>query len=434
VNTKDIYSAVKGVIEKYTALEGAVINAAFSGGADSTCLLCILNEFVKEFNFTLRALHVNYNLRGDESIRDRAFCKAFCEKNGIEFHTLEVDGKNLPDCSENALRDIRYTWFETFDGFILTAHTADDNAETFLLNLIRGAGVSGLTGIPENRGRIIRPLLSFEKNHLVNMLDGLGETYITDSSNLSDDYTRNRIRNRIIPEIREINPSFSSAINRAMTVLNAQNRYMENLADDDKTLRDTDEILRPLKLHKFFTHNNLSPDYNKISIIEKAIIKEKRLKLSVGDGKFIVYSPENGEVRLSYKKSYEDKEIAIEPGKSVHFCDKRISISLRNSENFSKNEIVNIKLTQNALDYDIINGIIFAGLRKNGDIYRRVNRNFDSKLKKLYTEFLTEEERDNNIVLRDNDGIIWCEHFGCDERLKITDKTENIMIIEIETV
>jgi tRNA(Ile)-lysidine synthase len=434
VNTQDICSAALGVIEKYTALEGAVINAAFSGGADSTSLLCVLNTLVKEYRFTLRALHLNYNLRGDESIRDRDFCKAFCDKKGIEFHCLEVDGKNLPDASENALRDIRYAWFEKFDGFILTAHTADDNAETFLLNLIRGAGVSGLTGIPENRGRIIRPLLSVEKRCLVKMLEEQGETYITDSSNLSDDYTRNRIRNRIIPEIREINPSFSSAINRAMTVLGAQNRFMESLSEDDKTLYETDEIIRSLKLRKFFTHNNLSPDYNKISIIEKAIKHNERLKLSVGKDKFIVYSPENGEVRLSQKKSYEGNETAIEPGKELLFCDKRINISLRKSENFSKNEIVNIKLTQNALDYDIINGIVFAGLRKNGDSYRRVNRDFDSKLKKLYTEFLTEEERENNIVLRDDDGIIWCEHFGCAERLKITDKTENIMIIEIETV
>jgi tRNA(Ile)-lysidine synthase len=394
----------------------------------------IINTLVKEHNFTLRALTVNYNLRGDESIRDFDFCKKFCEEKGIEFQSLEIDGENLHDRSENALRDIRYNWFESFDGFILTAHTADDNAETFLLNLIRGAGTAGLSGIPENRGRIIRPLLSFEKSYLIQMLEHFGEQFITDSSNLTDNYTRNRIRNRIIPEIKTINPSFIASMTRTINTLSAENRFLETLSEENTPLRETNEILRPRKLIKFFTHNNLSPDYNKISVLNKAIGENRKIKISVGNDRYIVYNHEFDELKLIQKKIYDDLELPLELNKTILFCDKRINITLKNSESFTKDDIVNIKLTQNALDYDIINGTVFAGLRKNGDCYRRVNRKFDSKLKKLYSEFLTENERSNNIVLRDDDGIIWCEHFGCDDRLKITYKTNRIMIIKIDKV
>jgi tRNA(Ile)-lysidine synthase len=437
LNTNEIIETVRRVICRYTPLQDAIINIALSGGSDSIALITALVALRQQYNFTLRALHVNYNLRGDESIRDRDFCEYYCLENKIEWHCLEIDGKNLSEYSENALRDIRYKWFEEFDGFTLTAHTADDNAETLLLNLIRGSGLSGLTAIPERRESFIRPLLTVRKSQLVDMLYEIGQNFVTDSTNLTDDYSRNIIRNRVIPEIKYVSLSFTDAATRLITLLKADNDYLEKAAEDFPDIAAAPKALRLRKLRKFFTHNNLSPDYNKISKINDAIEDKRAVKISVGKNLFIAYTPENKDPELiveNNKKTYENNEIPIKPNETAIYCDKKITLSVKKTENFSKEDIVNIKLTQNAFDCDIINGNLFAGLRKNGDKYRRVNREFDCKLKKLYTEFLTMTERQNNIVLRDNDGIIWCEHFGCAERVKITDSTKNILIIKIETV
>jgi tRNA(Ile)-lysidine synthase len=437
LNTNEIIETVRRVITKYTPLEGVVINVALSGGSDSIALACALINLRKRFNFTLRALTVNYNLRGDESIRDRDFCENFCLVSDIEWHCLEVDGKNLADASENALRDIRYKWFETFDGFTLTAHTADDNAETLLLNLIRGSGLSGLTAIPERRGNFIRPLLSVKKSELVRMVNEIGQDFVTDSSNLTDDYSRNIIRNRVIPEIESVSASFTDSATRLISLLRADDNYLEKLADDLPDIASAPTPLRLRKLRKFFTHNNLSPDYNKISKLSNAIEDGVNAKISVGKDLYINYCAEDRE--LSFKNETAIKpcrcnKIPMSIGDTACFCDKLITFSVINSENFSKEDIVNIKLTQNAFDYDIINSDIFARLREKGDKYRRVNRDFDCKLKKLYTEFLTETERENNILLCDDEGILWCEHFGCADRAKITDNTKNIIIIKVDTV
>jgi tRNA(Ile)-lysidine synthase len=437
LNTNEIIETVRRVIIKYTPLEGAVLNVALSGGSDSIALACTLVSLRKEFSFTLRALTVNYNLRGDESIRYRDFCESFCRENDIEWHCLEVDGKNLHEASENALRDIRYEWFETFDGFTLTAHTADDNAETFLLNLIRGSGLSGLTAIPERRGNFIRPLLSVKKSELLVMLNEIGQSFVTDSSNLTDDYTRNIIRNRVIPEIESFSGSFTDAAARLITLLRADNDFLEKSAEDFPDIASAPTPLRLRKLRKFFTHNNLSPDYNKISKLSNAIEDGVNAKISVGKDLYITYCAENREISLKNETALTPcrcNKIPMSEGDTACFCDKLITFSVINSENFSKEEIVNIKLTQNAFDYDIINSDIFVRLRENGDKYRRVNRNFDCKLKKLYTEFLSETERQNNILLCDNEGILWCEHFGCAERAKITENTKNIIIIKVDTV
>jgi tRNA(Ile)-lysidine synthase len=427
-----IIKTAENVIQKYADLNTATLNAAFSGGSDSTALLCILLQLRKKYGFKLRALTVNYNLRGAESIRDRDFCKNFCLENDVEFFCLEVDSEKLPEKSENALRNIRYSWFESFDGCTLTAHTADDNAETLLLNLIRGTGLGGLTAIPERRGNFIRPLLSVEKFRLEAMLYEIGQNFVTDSSNLTDDYTRNKIRNRILPEIKLINVSFTEAAARLIASLKADNEYLETAAAECENIGNAPAPLRIRKLRNFFTHNNLSLDYTKISILDSAIAQKKKAKLSAGKSLFITYSPKTDELKLVEIKDYGDTQAALNPPCVIDFCDKQIKVSLNSRENFSENEIVHIKLTQCALDYDIINGIAVASLRKNGDSYRRVNRLFDSRLKTLYNENLPPEKRANNIVLRDSGGIIWCEHFGCAERVKITENTKNIMIIEVK--
>ena len=177
------------------------ILVALSGGPDSVFLLHFLNKYSKKFKISLSALHINHGLRGKAALADEHFCKKLTKKSGIRFYSVKRDVKalarKLKISTEEAGRLIRYEEFEKFsakEGFskIATAHIADDNAETVLLNLIKGTGLNGISGIPFSRGKIIRPLLVLTKEEITQYLKFYKIDYRTDLTNLKSEYERNR--------------------------------------------------------------------------------------------------------------------------------------------------------------------------------------------------------------------------------------------------
>ncbi|MDE7293582.1 MAG: tRNA lysidine(34) synthetase TilS, partial [Oscillospiraceae bacterium] len=179
--------------------------AALSGGADSVCLLLVLKKLRERLNFALSAVHINHNLRGEESDRDRDFCLRLCEREGIPIRVYSVNAAEYAEkkgySTEEAARILRYDCFEKESerlsgALIATAHNMGDNTETVLFNLTRGTGVRGLGGIPYKRDNIIRPLLDVSREEIEKYLEAHGQDFVTDSTNLTDDYTRNRIRHR----------------------------------------------------------------------------------------------------------------------------------------------------------------------------------------------------------------------------------------------
>ena len=199
INTHHLLSGEKPVI------------VGFSGGSDSVALLVALSRL----GYRCIAAHCNFHLRGEESDRDAAFAENFAYTSGIPFYKtdfntrLYASGKRIS--MEMAARELRYQWFETMREnldaqAIAVAHHRDDNVETCLMNLIRGTGVRGLRGIQPQNGFIIRPLLNISKEDLAAWIEKEQLTYVTDSSNFSDAYSRNFIRLRILPLLEEMNP------------------------------------------------------------------------------------------------------------------------------------------------------------------------------------------------------------------------------------
>jgi tRNA(Ile)-lysidine synthase len=194
---------------------------ALSGGADSVSLLLVLKHLESEFGITLEAAHCNFHLRGDESLRDEEFCKQLCRRLHVPLHLVHFDTHAYADLHhvsiEMAARDLRYAYFEQLRRDIhahdiCVAHHRDDSVETLLLNLVRGTGLRGLRGIQPRNAHIIRPLLSHSRQQIEQYLDALGESYVTDSTNLHNDVKRNKIRLNVIPLLRELNPSASQSI------------------------------------------------------------------------------------------------------------------------------------------------------------------------------------------------------------------------------
>ena len=194
---------------------------ALSGGADSVSLLLVLKHLESELGITLEAAHCNFHLRGAESVRDEEFCKQLCERLSVPLHLIHFDTQAYAELHrvsiEMAARDLRYGYFEQLRRDIeaqdiCVAHHRDDSVETVLLNLVRGTGLRGLRGIQPRNGNIIRPLLSLSREDIVQYLDALGESYVTDSTNLHNDVKRNKIRLDVMPLLRELNPSVSQSI------------------------------------------------------------------------------------------------------------------------------------------------------------------------------------------------------------------------------
>lgn len=228
--------------KKYDMLpESGLILCAVSGGKDSMCLIEKLLELRNDFGFDLACAHFDHRLRGRESDRDRAFVESYCAEKGLPCYVGSGDVSAYADEKglgiEEAARTLRYEFLEkTADSLgacrIATAHTADDNIETFLLNLSRGCGLKGLCGIPPVRGRIVRPLLETSSAEVLAYLEEKGIPHVEDSTNAGDAYSRNKLRHRVIPYLREQNPAFDVNSIRCISLLREDEAFLFNLAQD----------------------------------------------------------------------------------------------------------------------------------------------------------------------------------------------------------
>ena len=207
VKNSNVINKVKQTIKRYDLIkEGDSVLVGLSGGADSVALCHILHTM----GINIVAAHLNHNIRGEEAKRDEEFAKTFAKKLGVRFVSKSVNvrelAKNTGMSDEMAGREARYAFFDDVCKSygltkIATAHNRNDRAETILMNLMRGSTMSGLSGIPYKRDNIIRPILDLTRAEIESYCDSMGLLYVTDSTNAADDYTRNKIRHKLLPLI-----------------------------------------------------------------------------------------------------------------------------------------------------------------------------------------------------------------------------------------
>ena len=245
----------KGMELEGLVKSGDVVLAGVSGGADSVCLLLMLLEYRKHCDFFLEAVHVEHGIRGDASRRDAAFVKRLCEKRGVCCRIYPVDvpayAKGHGLGVEEAARKLRYECFreaaEDYDGRpvkIALAHHADDNAETMLFRLIRGSGIHGLYGMRPARRlaegvTVIRPLLGMERAEIEAYLKAQGQPYCRDATNEDTDYSRNRIRHKVMPELKAVNTGAVHHMMQSAQMLRELSDYLE-----EETRRATERVCR----------------------------------------------------------------------------------------------------------------------------------------------------------------------------------------------
>lgn len=253
---------LKFIREQKLISPGEHIVCAVSGGADSVAMLFAFYLLREKLNITLEAAHFNHHLRGEESLRDEDFVRAFCDRYEIPLHVGGAQVQPGKKGLEAAARDARYAYLQSLDGKIATAHTADDNAETVLLHLVRGTGLKGLGGIAPQRGKLIRPMLSVTRQDVESFLEEWSLPHVEDSSNGTDAFLRNRIRHQVMPLLREENPKIGENLSRMALRLRldeahlAQQSAFETLPDVE-TLRALPDALRSRMLERFLKQSGV---------------------------------------------------------------------------------------------------------------------------------------------------------------------------------
>jgi len=444
---------VAATMEKYGMLEGArAVLVGVSGGCDSTSLLHILSFLAPRFGFELAAAHVNHHLRGRESDRDRDFVVSMCREYGVPLRVLEADVAGAAAerrvSLEQAGRDIRYGFFESAAAEmgpgtrIATAHTLSDSAETFLFNMARGTTIAGLCGIPPVRGDVIRPLIETTRQELEKFCDESGIAYVTDSTNLTDDYARNRLRHNAVPALLEVNPSFERAFARLTESLSQDRDYLDRAAADaleraalpdgswdGHALAGEHPAIKMRAAAALLEKFGFECDYARTAWICERLGAED-FKTELARDRY--FTQKDGAVFAEEKEAppREFAERPLLPGKNEVFPGKTLEIRRLERKNGEISEKIHECILKNMLDSDRIKGSLIFRPRREGD---KINLGGATRtLKKLFSEAgVPLHLRGEAVVIADDGGPVWVEGFGAAKRAKAGPDTGSALLIEL---
>ncbi len=422
-------NSVLNTIRRFSLIEkGDTVTVALSGGADSVALLYSLYSLRDILGISVNAAHLNHSIRGEEAQRDADFVKTFCEKLGI---TLFYEKADVPQYAkekgmslELAAREVRYEFLKRAAiGKIATAHTASDNLETMIFNLTRGTSLKGLCGIPIKRGNVIRPLIACTRQDIEQYCKNNNLSFVTDSTNLSDDYSRNKIRHNVIPILKEINCSVEETALRTSRSLIEDSLYLDNEAEqvlyknyeeylDVSGFENVSPVIGKRVIKKYFEilFPNISLDNRHINDIYSICLQGKG-KINLPSNIFAIVS----EGKLNF----------------TDFAEKEIEFAVKITEIQNVNNL----FSNSEIDCDKIVGKWILRTRNEGDKIRLQNRGVTKTLKKLFTEKKIDENLRNKIpVISDDTGVIWVYGFGVAERVAPKISTKKILKVEVQEI
>lgn len=429
------------ILEKNIPLPPSRLLVGLSGGADSVALLIAMQKL----GYDVEAAHCNFHLRGDESIRDEQFSQELCKQRGIPFHVIHFDTLEYAASQrlsiEMAARELRYQWFrelikETDSLGICVAHHMDDNAETLLLNLLRGSGLHGLTGIKANRDQIFRPLLNVSRRDIEQFLKDCQQDFVVDSTNQENHYRRNYLRNKVIPMLETINPAVVETLHQtAQRLMDTEklNKYaleqikqemvkkgengieidlsqLRNIPGNKSLLFDllqpygftsvTIPFFFPLEKHQsgtIFEAQDYQAVFHRNQLIVCRKVKEIPATPLPYTGEILL--PYGGKLMLSALKREELASIPLTPDTACADADK------------------------------LVGELCFRSIRK-GDRFTP----FGMKGSRLVSDFLTDRhcslvEKQRQLAVCDEKGIIWLVGRRPDARIAIDSTTKRVLMI-----
>lgn len=403
------------------------ILVALSGGADSVALTRILITL----GYHCEAAHCNFELRGEESDRDEDFVRNFCRSLNIKCHSIHFETRRYAAQQsisiEMAARELRYNWFskiceESDCQVVAVAHHKDDSVETMLLNLIRGTGINGLLGIRPKNGNVVRPLLCASRQEVVEYLHRMNQTYVTDSTNLEDEYTRNKIRLNLLPLMEEINPSVKDGLVKTASYLNDISKvYQQAIKESIDRIFITPE--KEISIEKLM--NEPAPH---------ALLFEVLFPLGFNSTQVEeVYGSLNGQPGKRFISSQwqvvKDRELLlIEKVKTANDKPQIIFEEVL----FTKEFVIPKDKNTACFDANKFKGVISIRKWEKGDYFIP----FGMKGKKLVSDFMTDSKfsllkKEQQWVLSCNDQIAWLIGERTDNRFRIDDSTQKVIIAKL---
>lgn len=451
-----IKRALQTVRKNSLITEGDSVLAGFSGGPDSTCLLYLLHAVKELYQLQIFALYINHNLRPDEVPAEIAFCKKFCEGFGIEFlvESIDVISYSKEHCMnrQDAARELRYQIFRKTAAKIKAdkvalAHNGDDQTETLLMRLVRGAGPAGLAGIPVKRDNIIRPLLEIGREEIDEFLETRNIMPVTDSSNMKADYLRNRIRLRLMPMLKQVNPNLIQSLGRTMEILREEERYFELIVT--KTLMRLISRKSQQRIELFLSPMEAMEPVILRRVLRRAISDTEGLRgigfLHIEDIIALIKKGNNGDRfvlprNIRVIKEYSLLIITSEP--PVRIAEYTLDLPGK-AVIVNAHQVLTAEVDQTdrpfsdgkeavLLDAEKMTFPLIVRPRKPGDYFYPLGFGRKKKLQDLFVDLkIARDERDSIPIVVSGEDIVWVAGYRADDRFKVTETTKKYVRLGI---
>ncbi len=432
----------KHISKRISFIKEEKLLIACSGGVDSM----ILTHLCQQAKLNIALAHCNFNLRGKESDEDELFIREYAKEQELPLYVAQFDTQKIAKekqlSIQMAARELRYDWFKELSkkenfSYVLTAHHADDNLETFLINLSRGTGIDGLTGIPEVNDIYVRPLLPFSRKEIIHYAQHKKINWREDSSNSSTKYLRNKLRHDVIPELKKVNTTFLQNFTTTLDNLQKQAAFLEEqitrikketfkkisvepLTYSIKIDQINEQIVSVSNLYYLFKSYGFTTSHD----IENLLVAQSGKYIESSTHKLL---KNRSELLLSERRE-DTKEIVL-----INEIQKTIEIKNKTLVFSSVDEIGEKNKETIYIDKNKINYPLTVRNWRKGDYFYPLGMKGKKKLSKYFKdEKASLLEKEQTLLLCDNnDAIIWILNYRADNRFKITAGTKHILKITL---